>query len=552
MQPISLLLRHGSLLLAALATSSVAAAQCPLQHVTDFGGSTGDEFGRAIAVHGDVAVFSAHRKAHPGATSTGSLFVYLRDGQGQWQFSQELTAPPTETVQGFGRRVAIADDFLVTVGVGNLQGGSLVAPDAIYVFDRVGDEFTFEERIVTAAVPAAAALVRDLAADGDHFVAGFPFNPSGVGYARIYGRQSGTWSLEGQFGAFGQPPKVHGDNVDIRGERCVVTSNENLVFIYDRNTNGDWFLSEQVLLSLCTPDTDLVDLAFDGELIAVSLQVAAGAPDPGCGARVDVLAPIGSGGSYNLLQQVPQPFGTPSEAWGESIDLDEGRLAVGSSLALAAQGGAHGKVYLYQDGVTGFEPAGVLTPSWPPSNTTEFGSNVAVSGDTVAVGAYLDDSLEVSAGSGSLWSFAGVGCPDMLGVPWARSISFINASAAPSGAGRQDLLLDAGPDHAGELYLVLGSVSGTAPGIPFGGVLIPLVLDAWTLATLSAPNLPPLESTFGVLDGDGRALAALDLQGPLDPVLAGLTLHHAFVTIDAGLGLALTSASQATPLTLVP
>jgi subtilisin family serine protease len=99
--------------------------------------------------------------------------------------------------------------------------------------------------------------------------------------------------------------------------------------------------------------------------------------------------------------------------------------------------------------------------------------------------------------------------------------------------GRQRWSLDAGAAHAGRLYLVLGSVSGTSPGVLVDGHLLPLIPDAWMAFTLYTPNLAPLEGSFGFLDGEGRAEAAFALP-PLDPGFAGALFHHAYLAIDHG------------------
>ena len=106
----------------------------------------------------------------------------------------------------------------------------------------------------------------------------------------------------------------------------------------------------------------------------------------------------------------------------------------------------------------------------------------------------------------------------------------------------QFLDVDAGVAHAGEFYLIVGGFSGTAPGVSLGAVHLPLNPDAYTQYSATHPNQAPLFSTFGVLDATGRASATIDYISEL----AGLTLHHAFVTI-APSG-ALTSTSNALPL----
>lgn len=103
------------------------------------------------------------------------------------------------------------------------------------------------------------------------------------------------------------------------------------------------------------------------------------------------------------------------------------------------------------------------------------------------------------------------------------------ASVSLSSGGTANFTLDAGANHAGRLHLILGSVTGTAPATTVGGVDIPLVVDGYTLYTLSSPTSPPLVGALGVLDGSGQGAAAFTLPPSTDPALAGLVAHHAYV-----------------------
>lgn len=119
-----------------------------------------------------------------------------------------------------------------------------------------------------------------------------------------------------------------------------------------------------------------------------------------------------------------------------------------------------------------------------------------------------------------------------------------------SSGGSVNFDLQAGPANAGDIYLMLGSLSGIAPGTPFGGQIVPLNLDSYTLDLLAAPNTI-ISGSLGVLNGSGEASANLTIPAGLDPALAGTVANHAYVTIDP-VTTALTSVSNAFPLTLNP
>jgi hypothetical protein len=116
-----------------------------------------------------------------------------------------------------------------------------------------------------------------------------------------------------------------------------------------------------------------------------------------------------------------------------------------------------------------------------------------------------------------------------------------------SKGGTQLMHVDAGPEHAGRLYWVLGSGSGTRPGIS-SVPPVPLNPDAYMQFTYAHPNSLILGG-LGLLDEQGRAVASISLApGELAPSFAGVALNHACLVVDAKLGFV--DASNATELFL--
>lgn len=95
---------------------------------------------------------------------------------------------------------------------------------------------------------------------------------------------------------------------------------------------------------------------------------------------------------------------------------------------------------------------------------------------------------------------------------------------------------------AGSVYLVVGSVSGTSPGIPLDvNIHLPLNPDFYLEFTSSNQNSTILPNGFGsILSGVGQT----DFVIPALASLAGLRFDHAFVVID---NLRFTGASNAVP-----
>lgn len=158
--------------------------------------------------------------------------------------------------------------------------------------------------------------------------------------------------------------------------------------------------------------------------------------------------------------------------------------------------------------------------------------------------------FHLRAGSPSI-DTGGIGDPDPDGTaadmglyPFQSFYALDNAPAAtwtdPAWSeisvqlgGKQRMGIDAGNASAGELYWVLGSATGTVPGVILGaGIQLPLAVDAYFNYTLSHPGGAPLKSSIGFLDTEGRATASFGIPANTDPSLAGLTLNHAYFTYD--------------------
>ena len=120
--------------------------------------------------------------------------------------------------------------------------------------------------------------------------------------------------------------------------------------------------------------------------------------------------------------------------------------------------------------------------------------------------------------------------------------------------GAQLLFLNAGSANAGDLYLMLGSTSGTVPGLPtgFGGQVLPLNFDSYLELLLASPSPVFLQDSLGPLDPSGRALIQFQTTPGALSSYAGLTVHHAFVVLDLVPSLTLPLVSNAVALQLEP
>lgn len=129
------------------------------------------------------------------------------------------------------------------------------------------------------------------------------------------------------------------------------------------------------------------------------------------------------------------------------------------------------------------------------------------------------------------------------------SLAFTYSAIDASAGGAQKLSLFAGQALGNSTYFVLGSVTGTAPGLTFpGGVNLPLNFDPYMNLTLTAPNTL-ITASNATLNGNGTAVATLGV--PPGVVLPfPVTLNHAYIVLNAFNKVVF--ASNAAPLVLNP
>jgi hypothetical protein len=160
------------------------------------------------------------------------------------------------------------------------------------------------------------------------------------------------------------------------------------------------------------------------------------------------------------------------------------------------------------------------------------------------------DGIQGCPGSAGCPGFASWGAPHLvLLAPCAVFDAEPDHLSLTSG-GASLLRVNASAAHAGEFYLVLGSLGGTSPGLEFGPHVVGLNPDTYFGYTLSAPNQPPLANSLGLLSAGGKAVSTFTLPALADPTLAGLVVAHAVIVLDAALAVSVVG-SPAT-ITLLP
>ena len=142
------------------------------------------------------------------------------------------------------------------------------------------------------------------------------------------------------------------------------------------------------------------------------------------------------------------------------------------------------------------------------------------------------NEIRLQAGEGTInnsWEFDNL----LLEVQGADPNLYVDVSSISVAAGGTQTMTHAlGNQHTGSLYIVLGSLSGTSPGTPFGTATIPLNSDPYLTFTANFVNTSFLTNSFGNLDAIGWTETQFILPPNLSPNLVGLSAHHVLCEVQ--------------------
>ena len=497
--------------------------------------------GFSVAVDGDLAVLGAPFASGAAALS-GAVYLFER-GPGGWLPAGVLTASDGQGGDGFGNELALEGDRLLVGAV--WRDGPGVDSGAVYLFERSGGTWGETGKLLPADHGPQDWFGRTVALDGDRALVGASLKADpafATGAAYVFEWSAGQWTETAKLSASdGAGDDFFGGAIDLDGDRILIgahgdddlASESGGAYVFDL-VGGQWVETVKLIAADGKTNDDLgVEVALEGD---VALLASFGDDDGAADGGSVYVFERGPGGWAETAELLASDA-SADDGFGSGLDLVDGLALIGAwgHDGAAPDGGASyafrriGGSFVEEARHEGSAPGGRL------------GFDVALSGTTALSGA------PEAPAPGGLPTFAGQARVARLAA--GTSLFPCPAWISLAAGGSQNLHLKAAPGLAGQLFFVAGSASGTAPGIPVGPWTVPLNPDGYFLLTVA--GTPLLTGTPGTLDGTGAGAAALGLLPAFDPSLAGLTVHHAALVLDAA-SFAPLFASSAAPLDLVP
>ena len=363
-----------------------------------------DLFGHAVAIDGDTMVVGAAGEdssatgvdgnaADNGSTDSGAAYVFVRKN-GAWSQQAYLKASNTGGGDGFGSAVAVSGDTIVIGAQGEDGGGgglgaadnSKVDSGAVYVFTRVGATWTQQTYVKASNPDAGDAFGSAVAISGDSIVVG----------AYVEGS-----SAVGVNGAGGDNSKA----------------SSGAAYVFTR-AGSAW--TQQAYLK--ASNTDAYD--FFGNSVAISGDtVVVGAPGEDSNATgINGLqsdnSKSGSGAAYVFARSgatwsqqayvkasntdANDSFGFPVAISGDTFLAGAQGEASNATTVNGLQSDnskpSSGAAYVFERSSGAWSPQAYLKATNTDSEDY-FGSQLAIAGDSIAVGAWGESSAKAGIGS---------------------------------------------------------------------------------------------------------------------------------------------------------
>ena len=259
--------------------------------LTALDAESGDEFGRSVAISGDVIVVGAHREDGSGV-DWGAAYIYARNqgGTDNWGQVMKITASTPESNAQFGYSVAIDGDYAVVGALYEDGGGLAVDRGAAYVFDRNQggtDNWGQVAKLVALDAEDSDYFGSSVSIDGDCAIVGAHYEDGGGadrGAAYIFDRNQGGADNWGQVAKLIASDTSDSDrlgiSVDISGDYAVVGTtykddggnNRGAAYIYGRDEGGADNWGEVVILTASdAEDSDYFgcSVSIDGDYVLI-------------------------------------------------------------------------------------------------------------------------------------------------------------------------------------------------------------------------------------------------------------------------------------------
>ena len=363
-----------------------------------------DYFGYSVSIDGDTVAVGAYQEDSTG-TNAGAVYVFTRSGT-TWTQQAKLAATDIGGIQNVwvGFSVAISGDTLVAGGYRANDRG------AAYVFTRSGTTWTQQAKLISTDIQQDDWFGYSVAIDGDTIVAsamGEDTGATNTGAAYIFTRSGTTWTQQAKMQASDRSTGAYfGSSAAIDGDTVIVgafgkNAETGAAYIFARS-GTTWTQQAKILSSdIQAEDKFGHSVAIDGDTVIVG----AWGEDTGANAAGSAYVFTRSGTTWTQQAKIQASDPEAVDLFGYSVAIEADTVIVSAPVEDPAGLTSAGSAYIFtRDGTTWTQQIKILASDRASSD--EFGTSVAISGDTVIVGAKYEDP-DGTGDAGAAYIFVG-------------------------------------------------------------------------------------------------------------------------------------------------
>ena len=353
------------------------------------------------------------------AASGLALAASVDVARAQCQFGEQamLLSDDGEHLDAFGRSVSISGDTAVIGAYGDDDDGSQSGSAYIFVFN--GSSWVQQAKLLPDDGEVGKNFGYSVAISGEIAVIGAvrdSTNGTYSGAAYVFVRDGSNWVQQAKLlPDDGEAIEEFGNSVAISGDTAVIgawldddngpSSGSAYVFAFDPDGSGSWVQQAKLL-----PDVGVVDAEF-GYSVDLSGDTAV------IGARNDVDDGVNSGSAYvyvfdgsNWTQQAKlvADDGIYSDSFGSSVAVSEDTILVGAEEDSGDNGFQSGSAYLFVGDGSSWVQHSKLLPN-DGGFKGYFGQSATILGDTAVIGAKAADDFPAAGGAAYVFVFNGSG-----------------------------------------------------------------------------------------------------------------------------------------------
>ncbi|MCB0170160.1 MAG: choice-of-anchor D domain-containing protein, partial [Anaerolineae bacterium] len=395
--------------------------------------AAGDWFGDAVAISGDTLIIGASSDDTDIGAGAGSVYIFERNqgGADQWGLVKKLAPSDEHAGDRFGNAVAINGNTLVVGAFQNDDAGT--GSGSAYVFERNqggADQWGEVAKITASDAAAADQFGISVTISGDTLVVGaHQDSDTGQfsGSAYVFERDQGGINQWGEFTKITATTSITGDRfgtaVALSGDTLFVGApfidesgnNFGLVYIFERNQGGadQWgYVTEFNAADTGSGDRFGEAISISDDTVVVG---AIGTSTPGIGSAGAAYVFMRNQGGTNQWGQVQRLIASDaaqSDWFGDAVAISGDTVIVGAHQD-DDFGTRTGSAYIFERNQGGANQWGEVQKLLASDAETlnRFGYAVAVDGSTTVIGAYQDSDDGQYSGSAYVFDFGFIAPP---------------------------------------------------------------------------------------------------------------------------------------------